>query len=634
MHSSSPYHAVIGLAGHVDHGKTSLIHALTGIMTAREHEQTLGMTQDLGFAHFDDPQGNTIGVIDVPGHERYLRNMVAGVWCINVLLLVVSAEEGCMPMTLTHTKVAKAMGVQHIVIALNKSDKVSADKLVEMEEDVLETIMDASGIMPDIISVSAQTGHNLEQLKNLLIENVQASVSGIASDEQASPFMYVDRAFVVNGAGTIVTGTLAQGELALGDKLRCEPSGIVGTVRSIQTYNQQVERVCATSRVALNIKGLSKKQVKRGDLLLAMPDTVKSKNATKNKTKSSINHALNAEFISQDQCIVRLQSLDETGEHKRNKQVEVASGSWHGMAQLVPIPNSNLARLLLPQALPLNFGQRMMIIENGGKRLLFQAEVVWREWIPKFKKRAIYQALNALPETLAPNDQTAMLLALQGYYPAILTPQAPLDNCVELGDFYVDLAWQQQQINTLLDLLSQGTSLSVLELAHLAKLEQTIVEPLLQHLKAKKQVHLNYGKWHQGDGASEDELPSAALHILQLARDAGLNGLELNKIDLGADKKWLKQLTHQKYLTSLTPEIYFDMQVYLNLVQNIIGDKQAKDTTSIQEMKDITGLSRKYIIPLANRMEKDGWMRRDDEIRVILRGWGGRKESPKDPTDR
>lgn len=105
-----PYHAIIGLAGHVDHGKTTLIEALTGIVTSRPHEQQLGMTQDLGFAHFSDEDGNTIGVVDVPGHERYLRNMVAGVWHINVLLLVVSAEEGCMPMTLMHTLVARAMG--------------------------------------------------------------------------------------------------------------------------------------------------------------------------------------------------------------------------------------------------------------------------------------------------------------------------------------------------------------------------------------------------------------------------------------------------------------------------------------------------------------------------------------------
>ncbi|MGR5298855.1 selenocysteine-specific translation elongation factor [Vibrio mediterranei] len=614
MHTPSPDHAVIGLAGHVDHGKTSLIHALTGIMTAREHEQALGMTQDLGFAYFHDERANTIGMIDVPGHERYLRNMVAGIWCINVLLLVVSVEDGCMPMTLTHTKVAKAMGVKHIVIALSKADKVPPEQLMQMEEEVLETIMDASGIVPDILAVSAQSGHNINELKRLLIENVHASINS-QNRSQALPFLYVDRSFSVNGVGTIVTGTLAQGQLSIGDKLRCEPSGMIGTVRSIQTYNQQVETVYAISRVALNVKGLSKKQVQRGDLLLPSLQHAKSGG------KTSCVDTVQADFILQNQCIVRLQCLDEHHEHQRNKQVEIALGSWHGMAQLIPIPNTNLARLLLSQALPLSFGQRIVIIENGGKRLLFQAEVVWRDWIPKFKKKAIYQALSELPESLSPQAHIAMLLALQGYYPATITPKSPLDHCLALGHYYVNQHWLDEQIHQLLGSLEHGQSMSAQELAHQAKLDLSIIEPLLQHLKKQKKVHLNYAKWHKGDGASEDELPPTAQQLLKLAREAGLNGLELNKVELGIDKKWLKQLTHQKYLTALTPELYFDMRIYLDLVKAILAHKSLKETTSIQEMKEITGLSRKYIIPLANRMEKDGWIRRDDEVRIILKAW-------------
>ncbi|MDP2534225.1 GTP-binding protein [Photobacterium damselae subsp. piscicida] len=132
--SSVPYQAVIGLAGHVDHGKTALIQALTGMMTARAHEQALGMTQDLGFAHFQDDSGNTIGVVDVPGHERYLRNMVAGVWHLNVLLLVIAADEGWMPMTTSHVQVAHAMGIEHIVVCINKKDKVDASQLADIED--------------------------------------------------------------------------------------------------------------------------------------------------------------------------------------------------------------------------------------------------------------------------------------------------------------------------------------------------------------------------------------------------------------------------------------------------------------------------------------------------------------------
>ena len=129
----TPYRAVIGLAGHVDHGKTLLIKALTGITTARAHEQAIGMTQDLGFAHFDDGQGNTIGVIDVPGHERYIRNMVAGHWSLDLVLLVIAADEGWMPMTGDHLRLLKAMGVPRLLVCINKCDLVSSDELLLLE---------------------------------------------------------------------------------------------------------------------------------------------------------------------------------------------------------------------------------------------------------------------------------------------------------------------------------------------------------------------------------------------------------------------------------------------------------------------------------------------------------------------
>ncbi len=247
--------SIIGLAGHVDHGKTTLIKALTGITTARPHEQKLGMTQDLGFAHLEDGHGNMIGIVDVPGHERYLRNMVAGVWHINVLLLVISAEEGCMPMTLTHTQIATAMGVERIVVCINKCDKVTEEQLEDIEEAALETIMDISGIVPEVVCVSAITGKNIDKLRSILIEESLLSATPIETDDAPkSPVVYVDRVFVVNGIGTIVTGTLTQGALKVGDKLHCEPAKVTGQIRSIQTYHQQVEEVYPTSRVALMSK--------------------------------------------------------------------------------------------------------------------------------------------------------------------------------------------------------------------------------------------------------------------------------------------------------------------------------------------------------------------------------------------
>ncbi|MGL5040332.1 MAG: GTP-binding protein, partial [Aeromonas sp.] len=173
----STYRAVIGLAGHVDHGKTLLIHALTGITTARAHEQAIGMTQDLGFAHFDDGQGNIIGVIDVPGHERYIRNMVAGLWSLDLVLLVVAADEGWMPMTGDHLRLLKAMGVARLLVCINKCDLVSPSELAALEESLLERVMDESGMVPDIVSVSAKTGAHIDALHAAIV----AKLSDVAA---------------------------------------------------------------------------------------------------------------------------------------------------------------------------------------------------------------------------------------------------------------------------------------------------------------------------------------------------------------------------------------------------------------------------------------------------------------------
>ncbi len=155
--------AVIGTAGHVDHGKTALIKALTGITTARQEEQLRGMTLDLGFAHFSDDTGSgaTVGVIDVPGHERFIRNMVAGVWSLDLVLLVIAADEGWMPMTTDHLRVAHAMGVRDIIVCINKADAVDEETLALVEEDALEQCLAITDEIPDSLAVSALTGQNI-----------------------------------------------------------------------------------------------------------------------------------------------------------------------------------------------------------------------------------------------------------------------------------------------------------------------------------------------------------------------------------------------------------------------------------------------------------------------------------------
>ncbi len=291
------------------------------------------------------------------------------------------------------------------------------------------------------------------------------------------------------------------------------------------------------------------------------------------------------------------------------------------MARYIPLPDKQLARLVFDSPIPLYFGQRILLIPKGNNECVTVGEMIWDQTIPKHQKRDIYEQLEELPTNLSNDSQLNMLLRLQGYYKKELACSELSESNLIIDDYVISKEWFNDVKQQILATLDENRSISSSELSYSLKIEKDICNSILQSLKKEQKIHLNMGLWHIGDGNSEDDLPEPARKILELTREMGRDGLELNKTDLGKDKKWLRQLTHSKFITAIDENIYFDMGVYLDLVKTIIGEKQAKDTTSIQEIKQLTHLSRKYAIPLANRMEKDGWMRRDDEIRIILKPW-------------
>ena len=201
--------AVIGTAGHVDHGKSSLIHALTGINPSRlPQELERSMTIDLGFAHFTSPRGDKIGIIDVPGHERFIRNMVSAVWGLDLVLFVVSADEGWAPLSIEHLRIITAMGKRECILVLTKCDLIDKAQLQLVEDEALEHFLDTMGTLPDVVHVSAHTGQNIEQLKQVIVEKTQNLPERDELDHGAH--LYVDRVFSVNGIGTTITGTFAE----------------------------------------------------------------------------------------------------------------------------------------------------------------------------------------------------------------------------------------------------------------------------------------------------------------------------------------------------------------------------------------------------------------------------------------
>ncbi|MFQ1685028.1 selenocysteine-specific translation elongation factor [Aeromonas veronii] len=619
----TPYRAVIGLAGHVDHGKTLLIKALTGITTARAHEQAIGMTQDLGFAHFDDGQGNTIGVIDVPGHERYIRNMVAGLWSLDLVLLVISADEGWMPMTGDHLRLLKAMGVPRLLVCINKCDLVSPNELLLLEESLLERVMDESGMVPDIVSVSAKTGENMAALHTAIVRQLADLPASQAAREQGAPRLYVDRVFTANGTGTVLTGTLQQGRLKVGDKLRLYPADREVQVRSVQAYHQSVDEIGAVCRVAVGLKKVPHKEVARGHCLTSA--------AGQCEAATHLIVRLNAESLSDKALRPSL----------HNKEVEVALGSWHGRARFVPIKDSRLARLIFASPIPCFFGQPLAIIRHGSSELLHGARIVWCGDIHPARRKALHALLGELPDDLERYNPAALQLGLNGYVLASRFDQRP-ELVTPLGEWLLDNCWLAQSRDQLLATLA-SEPLSAAELATRFGIALPVIQALLQQFKSEQLIRLHHDKWQQGSGESEDDLGEEAQLVLKVVRDQGKEGYEPGKLgpggveldpfitrqlpaalqqgllQKGALQKQLRNLARLKYLVQLDGPIYYDAELYNQMVAAVLAGQQVGDLIDMASLKEITGLSRKYAIPFCLRMEMDGWVRREENERRVLR---------------
>lgn len=265
---------IIGTAGHIDHGKTTLIKALTGRNTDRwEEEQKRGITIDLGFTWIDLPGGGRAGIIDVPGHEKFINNMVAGVVGMDLVMLVVAADEGVMPQTREHMDILGLLGIEKSIIVLNKCDLVDEEWLELVEEEVKEELEGTILENAPVVKVSAATGQGLKELVDTIEKMTRDEV--VQKDTTTIPRLPIDRAFSLSGFGTIITGTLLSGTISKEDTLEMYPIGKSSKIRSIQVHGQDVDKCYAGQRVAINLSNIKKREIGRG-CVLAPPDSMKN----------------------------------------------------------------------------------------------------------------------------------------------------------------------------------------------------------------------------------------------------------------------------------------------------------------------------------------------------------------------
>ncbi len=336
---------VIGTAGHVDHGKSTLVQALTGINPDRlREEQEREMTIDLGFAWLTLPSGEPVGIVDVPGHKDFIENMLAGIGGIDAALFVIAADEGVMPQTREHLAILDLLEINGGVVALAKLDLVAEDGWLDLVmTDVSETLDGTCLRGAPIVPVSARTGEGLNELLAALDEVLAASQP---RRDRGRPRLPVDRVFTISGFGTVVTGTLIDGPLSVGQEVEIQPQGLKARIRGLQTHKQKIERAVPGSRVAVNLSGVRKEDLKRGDVL-----------STPGAVQSTVLVDVRLDYLA-----------DNPRPLRHNQQVKFFSGAAEVLAnvrllgdEVLPPGQAGWVQLRLADPVPLVKGDRFIV---------------------------------------------------------------------------------------------------------------------------------------------------------------------------------------------------------------------------------------------------------------------------------
>ncbi len=258
-------HFILGTAGHIDHGKTSLVRALTGRDTDRlQEEHKRGITIELGFTYYDDPSGVRVGIVDVPGHEKFVKNMLSGVHGMDLVMMVIAADEGIMPQTIEHINILSLIGVKRGIVLITKIDMVDKDWLELVVSDIKDQLADTFLENSKILMVSSKTGEGIDELKNYISDEIEKADYTESNDPGILP---VDRVFTLKGVGTVVTGTQIEGVFKTGDDIEIFPYGILSKIKSIQVHGEDASESHSSQRVALNLTKVKKEDFDRGAVI-------------------------------------------------------------------------------------------------------------------------------------------------------------------------------------------------------------------------------------------------------------------------------------------------------------------------------------------------------------------------------
>lgn len=587
---------IIGTAGHVDHGKTALIKALTGIDTDRlPEEKSRGLTIDLGFAHFENTDGEPVGVIDVPGHERFIRNMVAGAWSLDCAVLVVAADDGWMQQSTDHLRVLSLMDIPRILCAVTKADVVSPDRVEEVRTEAAVRFLELTGLTVDPLPVSSITGSGMADLKTAIVE----ALSELPVRSQSSAYLYVDRSFSIQGAGVVVTGSLAGGTLRTGDTAVILPSRERVKIRGMQSYYDEVKEAAPVCRLACNLQGASVDTLHRGCCLTTNPQ----------------------DFITGDDFFVTvkdIRELLETSAVKNHSEYEIAAGTFHTLCTLHYYRGLDICRVKSSEPVSVRWNQPFVLIRHGGSRIIGGGRF-FRQWEPS-RRQQLAEAYGLLPRKVTDGHLPAFNLAFRGVISegelktGVELPDTPIERS---GGYIFMPAWADAVRSSIISSAEKPGGTSLKELESTCRVDRAVLEALVNPLLKQGTLSSRGGLLFAG--GAEQNLSPFGKNLLRRLQEAGKTGFDPAKEKISGAQKELRTLSRSGLAVPLENGIHYSMETYLAVISEILKGRKIGSRFSIPDVKERTGLSRKYSIPVLNRMESDGYVKRDGDERIVTR---------------
>ncbi len=595
---------VVGTAGHVDHGKSTLVRALTGRDPDRwAEEKRRGLTIDLGFAWTTLANGTEVSFVDVPGHERFIKNMLAGSEAIDLALFVVAADEGWMPQSEEHLAVLDLLGVRHGVIAITKADRVDDELLEFVTLEVEEKLAGTSLAGAPTIPVSPLTKRGMDDLRQALEHAIREIENSLF--DSGRPRLWIDRSFTIAGAGTVVTGTLLDGPLAVGDQLEIWPGRLRGRVRGLQSHEQDHARVAPHNRVAVNLVGLDRAEVARG-AMLGRPD----------------------DWVPTETVLVQVQTaryLEEPLTNRGAYHLHLGSGAWPVRLRLVDgaeLAGSGPAMLQLSQPLPLKTGDRFIVREVGRRAVVGGGRVL--DPHPGIRMTDLRKSVEPLRAVIdgSADEMASVLLEVRGRDSLARLAADSGGGSPERAVIAGPLALSEQSAAALskesvrtVTAFHQDNPLRPgipkASLASLLEVDAAVVEALVAASPSLRDDGATVAV--DGFGGTLTSSQETAWEILRATLLA--SGLAVPRIkELDIDKELLHALVRQDRVVRIGDELIYLPEQIAKIVKALTG-LPARFT--VADFRDAFGFSRKYAVPLLEYLDARRVTLRDGDTRTV-----------------